>query len=131
MWQFIIFNFLAILFSEQDDYEVVRKVGRGKYSEVFEGINVHNNERCVIKILKPVKKKKVFFLLEIIFPNFRAYYWIQEQKLNFKILLQSALFPMFIYANLVLRFCIGLYAKVIKQHFDPMELRKLTLLIFL
>lgn len=55
------FNFLAILYSEQDDYEVVRKVGRGKYSEVFEGINVHNNERCVIKILKPVKKKKVFF----------------------------------------------------------------------
>jgi len=45
--------------SDQDDYEVVRKIGRGKYSEVFEGINVNNNERCVIKILKPVKKKKV------------------------------------------------------------------------
>lgn len=44
---------------DQDDYEVVRKIGRGKYSEVFEGINVTNNERCVIKILKPVKKKKV------------------------------------------------------------------------
>lgn len=49
------------LFSDQDDYEVVRKVGRGKYSEVFEGINVNSNERCVIKILKPVKKKKVSF----------------------------------------------------------------------
>jgi casein kinase II subunit alpha len=47
------------LTSEQDDYEVVRKVGRGKYSEVFEGINVSNNEKCIIKILKPVKKKKV------------------------------------------------------------------------
>lgn len=45
--------------SDQDDYEVVRKVGRGKYSEVFEGVNIVNNERCVIKILKPVKKKKV------------------------------------------------------------------------
>ncbi|GJW99364.1 casein kinase II subunit alpha-2 [Tanacetum coccineum] len=43
---------------DQDDYEVVRKVGRGKYSEVFEGINVNSNEKCVIKILKPVKKKK-------------------------------------------------------------------------
>lgn len=43
----------------QDDYEVVRKVGRGKYSEVFEGINTRNNEKCIIKILKPVKKKKV------------------------------------------------------------------------
>lgn len=43
----------------QDDYEVVRKVGRGKYSEVFEGINTVNNQKCIIKILKPVKKKKV------------------------------------------------------------------------
>lgn len=52
--------------SDQDDYEVVRKVGRGKYSEVFEGINVNNNERCIIKILKPVKKKKVrFFQLSL------------------------------------------------------------------
>lgn len=54
--------FLTIMISltsEQDDYEVVRKVGRGKYSEVFEGINVSNNEKCIIKILKPVKKKKV------------------------------------------------------------------------
>jgi len=37
----------------------VRKIGRGKYSEVFEGINMLNNEKCVIKILKPVKKKKI------------------------------------------------------------------------
>ncbi len=35
------------------------QVGRGKYSEVFEGVNVRNNEKCIIKILKPVKKKKV------------------------------------------------------------------------
>lgn len=33
--------------------------GRGKYSEVFEGINVVNYEKCVIKVLKPVKKKKI------------------------------------------------------------------------
>lgn len=38
---------------------MVRKVGRGKYSEVFEGINTVNNQKCIIKILKPVKKKKV------------------------------------------------------------------------
>jgi casein kinase II subunit alpha len=49
-------------FRDQDDYEVVRKVGRGKYSEVFEGVNTFNNESCVIKILKPVKKKKVLLL---------------------------------------------------------------------
>ena len=38
--------------SEQDDYQLVRKLGRGKYSEVFEAINVTNNGRCVVKILK-------------------------------------------------------------------------------
>jgi len=43
----------------QDDYEVIRKIGRGKYSEVFEGVNVSNNKPCVVKILKPVKKKKI------------------------------------------------------------------------
>ncbi|MBA0620259.1 hypothetical protein Godav_006013 [Gossypium davidsonii] len=49
---------LTVQWGDQDGYEVIRKVGRGKYSEVFEGKNVNNNERCVIKILKPVKKKK-------------------------------------------------------------------------
>ena len=58
---------------EQDDYEVVRKVGRGKYSEVFEGVHSTDNEKCIIKILKPVKKKKVnrsigfFFFFSFIF----------------------------------------------------------------
>jgi serine/threonine protein kinase len=37
----------------------VRKIGRGKYSEVFEGVNIANNDKCVIKVLKPVKKKKI------------------------------------------------------------------------
>lgn len=50
---------LSIEWGNQDDYEVVRKVGRGKYSEVFEGVNVVNNQKCIIKILKPVKKKKI------------------------------------------------------------------------
>lgn len=45
--------------SQQDHYEIVRKVGRGKYSEVFEGINIQNEEKCIIKVLKPVKKKKI------------------------------------------------------------------------
>jgi len=44
---------------DQSDYQVVRKIGRGKYSEVFEGFNVVNRSKCVIKILKPVKKKKI------------------------------------------------------------------------
>eukprot|EP01119_Soliformovum_irregulare_P003467 TRINITY_DN1400_c0_g1_i2.p1 TRINITY_DN1400_c0_g1~~TRINITY_DN1400_c0_g1_i2.p1 ORF type:complete len:348 (+),score=49.27 TRINITY_DN1400_c0_g1_i2:197-1240(+) len=50
---------LTVNWGDQDDYEVVKKIGRGKYSEVFEGVNVTNTEKCVIKILKPVKKKKI------------------------------------------------------------------------
>eukprot|EP01017_Pseudomicrothorax_dubius_P028416 TRINITY_DN3370_c0_g1_i1.p1 TRINITY_DN3370_c0_g1~~TRINITY_DN3370_c0_g1_i1.p1 ORF type:complete len:393 (+),score=80.72 TRINITY_DN3370_c0_g1_i1:61-1179(+) len=42
-----------------DDYEVIRKIGRGKYSEVFEGIDVNKGRRVVIKVLKPVKKRKI------------------------------------------------------------------------
>lgn len=40
-------------------YEVIRKVGRGKYSEVFEGIRVSDKMRVIIKVLKPVRQKKV------------------------------------------------------------------------
>ena len=50
---------LAVSWGTQDDYEVIRKIGRGKYSEVFEGMNVANDTKCVVKILKPVKKKKI------------------------------------------------------------------------
>ncbi|KAK6504049.1 Casein kinase II subunit alpha [Arthrobotrys conoides] len=42
-----------------ENYEIIRKIGRGKYSEVFEGINIVNHQQCVIKVLKPVKKKKI------------------------------------------------------------------------
>jgi Protein kinase domain len=50
---------LEVNWGDQEDYEVIRKIGRGKYSEVFEGMNVVNSTKCVIKILKPVKKKKI------------------------------------------------------------------------
>ncbi len=43
----------------QDDYEVFRRIGRGKYSEVFEGRNTANKQKCVIKVLKPVRTKKI------------------------------------------------------------------------
>ena len=50
---------LEITWGKQEDYEIIKKVGRGKYSEVYEGINVNNDQRVVIKVLKPVKKKKI------------------------------------------------------------------------
>lgn len=34
-------------------------MGRGKYSEVFEGVDITNDSKIVIKALKPVKKKKI------------------------------------------------------------------------
>ncbi len=53
------YEHFKVSWGKQDYYEVVKKVGRGKYSEVFDGLNVANNKRCVIKILKPVKKAKI------------------------------------------------------------------------
>ena len=44
--------FSCLPFRQQDNYQLVRKLGRGKYSEVFEGINITNNDKVVIKILK-------------------------------------------------------------------------------
>ncbi|KXZ48380.1 hypothetical protein GPECTOR_28g787 [Gonium pectorale] len=57
---------LKISWGDQDNYEVVRKVGRGKYSEVFEGVNITNGQKCIVKILKPVKKKKVLREIKIL-----------------------------------------------------------------
>ncbi|KPI45347.1 Casein kinase II subunit alpha [Cyphellophora attinorum] len=53
------YDSVAISWGVLENYEIVRKIGRGKYSEVFEGINVVNYQKCVIKVLKPVKKKKI------------------------------------------------------------------------
>ncbi|PWN32601.1 Pkinase-domain-containing protein [Meira miltonrushii] len=53
---------LAVQWGTQDNFECLRKVGRGKYSEVFEGVMVagaSSPEKCIIKVLKPVKKKKI------------------------------------------------------------------------
>lgn len=50
---------MTVKWGKIDDYEVVRKIGRGKYSEVFTGYHLPTNKKCVIKVLKPVKKKKI------------------------------------------------------------------------
>jgi casein kinase II subunit alpha len=52
----------VIEWNAMDDYEVCRKIGRGKYSEVFDAYHLGENEertRCVTKVLKPVKKRKI------------------------------------------------------------------------
>ena len=50
---FLIGQFENVAFHRnQDNYQIVQKLGRGKYSEVFEAINIVNNTKVVIKILK-------------------------------------------------------------------------------
>lgn len=50
---------LNIKWNPQENYEILRKLGRGKYSEVFLGIDLKKREKVVIKVLKPVKRKKI------------------------------------------------------------------------
>ena len=44
---------LLISYSSTDKYEIIRKIGRGKYSDVYEGIRTENDLKVAIKILKP------------------------------------------------------------------------------
>ncbi|KAF8341218.1 alpha subunit of casein kinase II [Cantharellus anzutake] len=84
------YDSLQVKWGEQGQYEVIRKVGRGKHSEVtksslknplgplylpstgayphlteppylqvFEGIHVVTDKPCIIKVLKPIKQKKI------------------------------------------------------------------------
>lgn len=39
-----------------DLHEVMQKIGRGKYSDVFKCINTQNDNFSVIKVLKPGTK---------------------------------------------------------------------------
>ena len=70
---------ISINWGNVNQYEIVRKIGKGKYSEAFEGLNIlsnggdsivnnnnnnnnnnnGNDNKCVIKVLKPVKKRKI------------------------------------------------------------------------
>ena len=42
-----------IQFRNPEKYEIVKKVGRGRYSDVYEGIRVDDDKKVAIKILKP------------------------------------------------------------------------------
>ncbi|OAF68935.1 hypothetical protein A3Q56_03315 [Intoshia linei] len=55
-WDYENYN---IVWSDPEPYELVKKIGRGKYSEVFEAVDVRTNTTVVVKTLKPVKKKKI------------------------------------------------------------------------
>ena len=40
-------------------YSITHRLGRGKYSEVFAAVHEHSGRRVVLKVLKPVKKRKI------------------------------------------------------------------------
>ena len=54
-----LYDSLDVSWGSSDPYILIRKLGRGKYSEVFEGLNLLNNSPCAIKILKPVRELKI------------------------------------------------------------------------
>ena len=53
--QNLIWRYPLIKLSEGSNYICERKIGRGKYSEVFESMNALNSQPCVVKLLKPSK----------------------------------------------------------------------------
>ncbi|KEG10912.1 putative casein kinase II [Trypanosoma grayi] len=57
---------VRIQWSSPDRYEIVEKIGRGKYSDVFLGWDTKTRHQVVIKVLKPVKKKKILRELKVL-----------------------------------------------------------------
>lgn len=55
-----------VVWGDQDKYEVTRQLGKGKYGEVFEGINLKGEQQCVIKIMRPVKEQRLRRELKIL-----------------------------------------------------------------
>jgi serine/threonine protein kinase len=53
-------------FRNPDDYEVLRKIGVGKYSEVFAAVHTNSNRIACIKVLKPVKPLKIMREIQIL-----------------------------------------------------------------
>lgn len=48
-----------ITWGELDKYDVLRQLGKGKYGEVFEGLNLTSGQQCVVKIMRPVKEQRL------------------------------------------------------------------------
>mmetsp|Transcript_38095 Transcript_38095/g.84870 ORF Transcript_38095/g.84870 Transcript_38095/m.84870 type:complete len:383 (-) Transcript_38095:1448-2596(-) len=50
---------LQIDWGSLDNYEVLKQLGKGKYGEVYEGIDLRSNHQCVVKIMRPVKEHRL------------------------------------------------------------------------
>ena len=66
------YNEFRTSFGQIDKYEVTKKIGRGRYSEVFNGNIVGNTNistsknKCVIKMLKPIRNQEKKLRREIL-----------------------------------------------------------------
>ena len=49
-------SLLSFLTSETDNYELIQRVGRGKFSDVYEAMDTLNNKAVIVKLLKPVRR---------------------------------------------------------------------------
>lgn len=52
-------DLVEISYKEPDYFELLKRIGRGKYSDVYEAIDTRNNNRAVIKVLKPVRSDRI------------------------------------------------------------------------
>lgn len=50
---------LSYLKSDCNRYELIRPLGRGKYSDVYEGTDPIEKRKVIVKLLKPVRKAKI------------------------------------------------------------------------
>ena len=57
-WQYVVLR-SPLTPLDPERYQIIKKVGRGKYSEVFKAIDMKTGEPVSIKYLKPVRKKKI------------------------------------------------------------------------
>lgn len=48
-----------IEWGEQEPYKILKRIGRGRYSDVFKGVISETLTPCVIKVLKPIKRSKI------------------------------------------------------------------------
>jgi len=53
------YDSFSLSWNPKDNYQLVQKLGRGKYSEVFEAVDTKNNRKVVVKVLKPVRRRKI------------------------------------------------------------------------
>lgn len=45
--------------SNIDNYTIAQKIGRGRYSHVFQGTDLTTKKKVAIKVLLPIKKEKI------------------------------------------------------------------------